>query len=128
MNTSISVSHNSMLPGALLTLLVAGVSVAVIAGVKLPLLTNYKAGLIFLLIAGMAVCAPGIGRVAAVGGWAHPVSILGYLLGVAILVILIAGLMGKPLPLINSERSALIAATALVVVKMLLTLVHPLLR
>ncbi len=111
-----------------MTILVMGVAAAVIVGVKLPLLSTYKAGLIFLLIAGMAVCAPGIGRVAAVNGWAHPVSILGYLVGALILVIIAAGLMSKPLPMITDSRSALIAATSLVGVKMLLTLVHPLLR
>jgi hypothetical protein len=128
MNPSLNAPHTSSLPGTLLTILVVGVAVAVIAGVKLPLLTTYKAGLVFLLIAGLAACAPGIGRVAAVGGWAHPVSILGYIVGVLILVILIAGLMGKPLPLIADSRSALIAATALMAVKWLLTQVHPLLR
>ncbi len=128
MDTSVSVTHTSSLPGTFVTFLVVGVAVAVIAGVKLPVLTSYRAGLVFLLIAGLAACAPGIGRVSAVNGWAHPISILGYLIGAVILVIIGAGLLGKPLPMITGERSALVAATALVAVKWLLTQIHPLLH
>ena len=45
---------------------------------------------ILLVLIGMAICAQGgIGRVAALGVWSHPLSILGYLLGGLILLIVI---------------------------------------
>lgn len=111
--------------GLLSVLLVA----AVIGGVKLPLISNEKVALIVLLVLGMAMCASGgIGRVAGVNGWAHPISILGYLVGVLILVVAVAAFMRRPLPLVPDGRAALIAVLALMVVKYLLTLVHSLLR
>ncbi len=128
MNASIQANQSSSILGTFLTFLVLGVGVAVAANVKLPFLTSYRAGMIFLLVAGMAACTTGIGRVAAVNGWAHPISILGYLIGALILVIGLASLFGKPLPIISGERSALIAVLALMAGKWLLTQLHPLLR
>jgi hypothetical protein len=110
--------------GAASALLVAGV----FTGVKMPLIVNEKSAIIALLVLGMAACAPGIGRVSAVNGWAHPVSILGYLVGALIFVVAGAALMGKSLPLVADGRAALIAVLALMVVKYILTLAHPLLH
>ena len=60
--------------------------------------------LAILLVLGMAICAQGgIGRVAAAGQWAHPLAILGYLLGAAILILAAAVFFNVKLPLITSQ-------------------------
>ena len=107
--------------GILTLLLVA----AVLAGLKLPLISSYRTALVALLVIGMATCmAGGIGRVAAVNAWAHPLSILGYIVGGLILVIAAAALMGKPLPLISGDRAAFIAIAVLIASKWVLSQIH----
>ncbi len=87
-------------------------------------LLSEKTLLIVATFVGMAMCTGGIGQVAARGEWAHPLAILGYVLGAMILVIVGAALFGINLPLIDSPRAALIAMIVLVIVKVALTQVH----
>lgn len=108
-------------------LLAVAVLAIALAGIKVPLLTNVRISLAVFLVLGMAVCASGIGRVAAAGEWTHPLSIVGYVLGALILVIGIAGALGARLPLIDGPRQALIAVAILSGVKILDSIVHSLL-
>ena len=88
-----------------LGILLVVAAVALALGVKLPLITSYRTAIILLLVAGLVICPMGgIGRVAAAYAWAHPVSILGYLLAAVILVVGGAYLLGKPLPLLSGDR------------------------
>jgi hypothetical protein len=74
--------------------------------------------LVFGLVtfAGMAMCSAGIGKAARLGLWLHPVTILGYLLGAAALLLVVQGIMRwQVLPLSNQQ--ALLAILGIIVVK-----------
>lgn len=73
---------------------------------------------------GMAICTAGIGAVAAKGAWLRPLSIVGIILGIAILLIVGAALFDIKLPLIDSSRAALITLVVLAVAKTALTQLH----
>lgn len=92
-----------------LALLAAAIVFVGVAGKKVPLLSNVRLDIIFLVIIGMAICQQGgFGRVDATGQWTHPLAIIGYLLGGLILFITLAVFVGWKLPLIaNDYRSCL---------------------
>jgi hypothetical protein len=72
----------------------------------------------YLIFFSLEICAQGgIGRVAAQNAWAHPLSILGYVLGGLILLVTAAVCMGWKLPFIQDDRQALIAIAILAVAK-----------
>lgn len=77
-----------------------------------------RMALIGVTLAGMAICAPGIARVAAAGSWLTFQGIAGSLLGMVVLVIAGARLLGKEMPGIASDRAALLVVVAIAVVKM----------
>ncbi len=109
-----------------LGLLVVGAAVAVALGIKLPLITSQRAAIIALLVVGLVICPiGGIGRVATANAWAHPISILGYLLAALILVVGGAYLLGKPLPLISGDRAYVLTIGGLIFAKIILTQLHP---
>jgi hypothetical protein len=109
----------------LLGILAALLVLAVLTGRKVPVLSSDRAALLGLVVIGMAICSQaGIGKVAASGAWLHPFSILGYLLGAAIIVIGIAALFGKNIPPLTSYHQSFIAVTVIAVVKLVLTTIH----
>lgn len=75
-------------------------------------------------LVGMAMCSTGIGRVAAAGRWTDPLSIIGYLLGVAALVVIGTGLLGHGLPFTNPRRQALFVVLGIILLKVALTALH----
>jgi hypothetical protein len=83
-----------------------------------------KSLLILLTLVGMAMCTAGIGKVAARGEWLHPMAILGYVIGILILLIVGTALFDIPLPLIDSTRAAIVAVVLLAIVKIALTQLH----
>ena len=102
-----------------------GVVVAVIvfttlAGKTLPLIGSPHASLVALLVVGMAMCMGGIGQVGASGRWGSPMAIVGYLLGAAILLIIISAFAGWKLPLISGETQSVAAVGILIAVKYLI--------
>lgn len=121
--TEMSIMGNS-LTSAVLGVLAALLVLATLTGRKIPLISSERAALIVLVVLGVAMCARGIGRVAAVGEWAHPLSILGYLVGALILVIAVALLAGKPLPWISTIRQAMLAVALLSAAKLVLSALH----
>lgn len=124
-----SVSQPAVLnPGvfALLFLFVA-VTVVALSGKRVPLLSNLKVDMILLVILGMAICTSGIGRVAALNQWTHPLSIFASLLGVLILVVTAASFFGWRLPFIQGDTQSLLAIALLVGIKIANTVVHSLL-
>lgn len=110
----------SLVLGGLAVLLV----LATLSGKKIPWISNERTALAVLVVLGMAMCTRGIGRVAATGAWAHPLSILGILLGGLILVIAILALAGKSLPLVSNARQAILAVSVLSVIKLGLSALH----
>lgn len=76
----------------------------------------------------MTMCTQGgIGRVAAAGQWAHPLSILGYLLGGLILLITLFVFTGWKLPFIANDGQALLAIAILAGLKVVNAVTHYLL-
>jgi hypothetical protein len=72
------------------------------------------------------MCTSGIGRVAALQQWTHPLSILGYLIGIAILAIGLGTVIGWKLPFIQSDVQAILVITVLIGLKVVNTLAHSL--
>lgn len=83
-----------------------------------------KTAVLVLTLIGMAMCSVGIGQVAARGDWAHPLSIVGIVLGALVLLVAAAGLFEFRLPLIDSPRAALIAIVVIAIAKVALTQLH----
>ena len=110
-----------------LGLLLAAVAYIGVSGKGVPLLSNIRIDIILVIILGMAMCTQGIGRVAASGEWTHPLSILGYLLGVLILLVAVTTFTGLKLPYIQSEQQALLSVAILTGVKIFTALLHYLL-
>lgn len=112
----------------ILALLTAAVVFLGWRGTTLPLLSNPKISLAIVLLLGMAICAQGgIGRVAAAGQWTHPLSIAGYLLGAAILLLAASVFLNITLPVIASPQQALVVIAALMAGKVFVSVVHYLL-
>jgi len=97
--------------------IIAVITYSVLTGKTLPLINNPRAGLIAILIVGLAMCMGGIGQVGASGRWASPLAILGYLLGAAILVTIIGGLAGWKLPLIHTQKDSILAVAVMIGIK-----------
>lgn len=107
--------------------LAAAVLLIVLTGAKVPLLSNIRVSLIVLLVLGMAICAQGgIGPVAAANQWTHPNAIIGYVLGLLILVTAISAWAGFTLPYAQNDRQAFVAMAILMVAKVLNTVIHSL--
>ena len=103
-----------------LGLVVAGIVYATLTGRQLPLISGPRAAVIAVLLVGIAMCLPGIGRVAASGRWLSPMGILGSLLGIVILVLVASVFTGWKLPLIAGETQVLTAMAVLIGVKFLI--------
>ena len=95
---------------------------------KIPVLSSVRVDIVLLVVIGMAICQQGgIGRVAASGQWAHPLAIIGYILGGLILFITLAVFVGWELPLIANDQQALLAIAVLASLKVLNAVTHYLL-
>lgn len=111
-----------------LALLFAAITYIGVTGKKIPLLSNIRVDIILLVIIGMTICTQGgIGRVATTGQWAHPLSIIGYLLGGLILIITLAVFVGWKLPFIANDQQALLAIAILASLKVINAVTHYLL-
>ncbi len=96
---------------------------SVLAGVntQLPLINTDRAAFIALSILGMAMCsAGGIGTAIARRGWKDGVTILGSVIGVLTLALIALVLLGVPLPLITTDRDAILTLAGIGVVKVLI--------
>jgi hypothetical protein len=116
-------------PGILALALLAAVIVFIgTTGKKVPVLSNVRVDILLLVVIGMMMCTQGgIGRIAATGQWSHPLSIIGYVLGGAILLITLAVFVGWQLPWIQNDQQALIAIAILAGLKVLNAITHSLL-
>jgi hypothetical protein len=97
----------------------------VLTGRRVPLLSTDRSALLALVVIGMLMCAQGgIGRVSDSGAWLHPFSIIGYLLGAAIIVIGIAALFGRNIPPLTSYYQSFTVVAVIAVIKLVLTTIH----
>ena len=122
-----TISVSSVINPTLLVLAVLIAAVAVLAwrGTSLPLLSNPKVSLVIVLVLGMAMCAQGgLGAVAATGQWAHPLAIVGYILGGAILLIAAAGIFEIRQPFIAGPQQAFVVVAVLIAAKVLNSVAH----
>ncbi len=76
-----------------------------------------RLAMIGVTLVGMAVCAPGIGRVATSGQWASFPGIAGTLLGVTILGLVLARLLGMSLGPVTTDRQAIAVVLAVAALK-----------
>jgi hypothetical protein len=116
-------------PSIIILALLAAVVVFIgVTGKKVPLLSNVRVDIILLVIIGMTICSQGgIGRVAAMGQWSHPLSIIGYVLGGLILLITLAVFLGWKLPYIQNDQQALLTIAILATLKVVNAVTHYLL-
>jgi hypothetical protein len=120
--------HAVVTPSVLvLGLLFVAVLAVGLSGRKVPVLSNLKLDIVFLVGLGMAICTQaGIGRIAATGQWVHPQAILGYVLGGLILLVTLAAFAGWKLPFVQDMRQALIAVALLAGIKVANAVLHDL--
>ena len=108
-----------------LALLAVAVVFIGVTGRKVPLLSNIRVDIILLVILGMTICTQGgIGRIAATGQWAHPLSIIGYILGGLVLLVLLSVFVGWKLPYIQNDQQALLAIAILASLKIVNAVTH----
>jgi len=119
----------AMSPGVVMMgLLAAAVLVIALTGVQVPVLSNLRISLAVVLVLGMAMCAQGgIGPVATANQWTHPNAIIGYVLGILILLVAVSAWAGFKLPYLQDNRQAVVAVAILIGVKVLNTVAHSLL-
>ena len=109
----------------ILALLAIAVVFIGVTGKKVPLLSNVRLDIVLLVVLGMAICSQGgIGRVAASGQWAHPLAIVGYILGGLILLIALSVFVGWKLPYIQNDQQALLAIALLACLKVVNAFTH----
>ena len=122
-----TISEPSVISPTILILvaLAAAILLIVLKGVKLPLLSNPKVALGVLIVLGMTICTQGgIGRIAAVGNWAHPQAILGYFLGTSILLVAASVFFNFKVPFIPSQQQAFVIIAALLGAKVINAFAH----
>lgn len=111
-----------------LALVFAAVGFIGLTGKRVPLLSSARLDIVLLVIIGMAICQQGgIGRVAATGQWAHPLSIIGYLLGGLILLIALAVFAGWKIAFFGTDQDALLLIVILAGLKVVNAGLHYLL-
>lgn len=76
-----------------------------------------RVALIVVTLGGMAMCSAGISKVTQSGQWLSLPGIVGSLLGVALLAVVGAQLLGRPLPLVTSDLIASGVVAAFIVGK-----------
>jgi hypothetical protein len=109
----------------ILALAAAAVVFVGATGKRVPLLSSVRADIVLLVLLGMSICTQaGIGRIAATGQWTHPLAIVGYVLGGAILIVATSVFAGWKLPFIQNDRQALIAIAILAGLKIVNAVTH----
>jgi hypothetical protein len=111
-----------------LAILAALLFYSVLGGKKIPFIQGDRSALAALFVIGLAVCGLSIGRISAIGQWAHPLTIIGYLLGVLGLLFAGAGYFGFRFVFVDNPRTAMIALAALMAAKLVLSIVHGLVQ
>ena len=111
----------------ILALLIGVVVFVAVTGKKVSVISNTRVAMGVILLLGMSMCTSGIGRVAAIQQWAHPLAILGYLLGALILAVGLGIVFGMKLTYIQSDVQAIMIVAVLVVAKVAVAFTHSLL-
>jgi hypothetical protein len=124
MSGNIKQAENNGLLVAVLGVVAALLIFAVLTNRPIPLISSERVAMIVLVVIGMAMCAlGGIGPTITKYGFTSPIFIVGAVLGVVMLLIPAAVLVGVKLPLIAGEHEAIIALAVLGVAKIAVNLV-----
>ncbi len=98
------------------------ISALLIAGVLTNVTPQFgisdRIAFIALVILGLAMCGTGKLGLGAVYGWANPLHLAGYVLGAFWLGLAALVVLGVPFPFIATDRAAIIALGALMLVKL----------
>jgi len=119
----VSLDANSLVLGAL-GLLGALLVSAVLTGKPIPLIARDRGAFFVLLAIGVVMCALGPLRSIRPGQWARPMNVVAAVLGGLALLLGLAVLTGRRIPLIPGDRAAVIALAVLVLSKVVLAAVH----
>lgn len=122
MNNNLPASNTvSHLIPAVLGVVAAIVIFFVLTNRPLPLITTDRAALIVLVIIGFMMCTiGGSGKAFSTYGWASPVTIIGSVLGLLVLLLVGARLVNINLPLIVDDRAAFVAIAVIGVAKVII--------
>lgn len=93
---------------------------------RIPFIHTYRAAFSVLFAAGFVLCSLGGISQAPTYGWAHPISIVGYVLGIAALLLGAVVLLRRFPQFVPDERSAFFALLGIVVAKFILAALYPL--
>ncbi len=119
----------SMGNSIVITILVAVVTGLIvwagISGKQIWFIDAPRAAVITLGVIGMAFCAISVGKFIT-GGPAHPLSILGYLLGAIALLIFLGQIFQWHLPVVYDARTALFVLAGVIVLKSIIGRLAPL--
>lgn len=87
----------------------------------MPIMITSKAVMVMILILSFSMCSlNGINDVIKSGRWKSPLALIGLLLGILILVLLVSGILGWPIPFLRYDRDIMLAAGILIAGKYLL--------
>ena len=100
----------------------------VLTGRKIPMISGDRAALLALFVIGFSMCALGISRISATAQWAHPLTIIGYLLGALAILFAAAGYFGFRFLFVHDPRGAMIAVGVLLAAKLVLSIVPSLIQ
>jgi hypothetical protein len=100
----------------------AALAAAVGFGVQVPVVGNGRAAYAVLLVLGMAMCSRGIKP--DLYSWTNPFTIIGMVVGAAALVLSVIYLVGLKVPLITSDRIAILALAVIMALKIVVALVR----
>ena len=97
---------------------------AVLTDRPLPLISSDRAATIVLLALGFTMCAVGSLRNIQPNEWTHPANVVAAVLGGLALLLGTAVLLGISVPLISSDRTALVILAIIVLTKVVLARLH----
>jgi hypothetical protein len=118
MTTNASTSSANGPISLALGLLAAALVFMILTGRDVPIVGNGAGALLALGLIGIAMCAlSGIGPTQSALGWAHPLTIIGSILGMLALLMVALPVLGVQLPLIADTRSAALALAVIMLVK-----------
>jgi hypothetical protein len=101
-----------------LGLLTTAFVAAALANVKIPMIDNDRAAFIVLAVLGVVMCS--LGMRIEIYGWLNPFNVVGIVLGSLLLLLTALVLFDVRLPLITSDRAAMVAMAVIMVIKVVL--------
>ncbi len=117
MNTAITQPNEKQPLVALFGLLSVLLVAAVLTNVTLQFGIGDRLAFVSLVVLGLSMCGTGKLGLGVVYGWANPLHLIGYVLGTISLVLAVFVLFGWPIPLIATERAAIVALAVLMLLK-----------